>query len=410
MMPVKVKYVLTHVIQYVAPLLQRLAQCPEIDLQVVFDSDAGGRSYFDRGFSREVRWDRSLLEGYRYTVLHPGAPIRRGFWGARGRGLARQLARGETEVVIIHGWSNALNLTAAVIALARGIAVLCRSEMQGYNRGRPWLRWWKPLALHPFLRRVDGLLAIGSLNREAYLAAGVRPERIFWAPYSVEPTLFQPEKLAPAAAAQAQARLGLSPGSLRILFVGKLIRAKRPDDVIAAAALMPARSRCELIFVGDGELRPMLEQKAREAGVRAHFAGFSSQEELGAWYALGDVLVLPSSYEPWGLVVNEAMTMGLPAIVSEVAGCGPDLVLEGRTGYRCRVGDVAAISRALQTLADSPEHLRAMKDAARERVQAFSIDATLAGYLEAIRTVAARARSGRAGAGGGSPAGVGEGT
>jgi glycosyltransferase involved in cell wall biosynthesis len=391
-MPIKVKYILTHVIQYIAPVLQRLAQCQEIDLQVVFGSDAGGRRYHDPGFDREIQWDPSLLTGYDYTVINPGSPVRRGFWGFRGKGLSRLLVRGDTDAVIVHGWSNHLSLTAALLALVRGIPVLCRTEGQPENKGRAPLRRLKPWTLYPLLRRLDGHLAIGSLNRQYCLNMGIRPERIFWAPYSVDTTLFQRDRVAPAARGQEEARIGLTAGSLRVVFVGKLIPAKRPADVIEAVAMMPSHARVEVMMIGEGELRPFLQRLAQARGVRAHFLGFRDQGELPLLYSLADVLVLPSSYEPWGLVVNEAMSMGLTAVVSEACGCGPDLVLEGRTGSVCPVGDRAAIAGELEKMAASPAHLAQLKQGAQERIKDFSIDRTLEGYLQAIRTVAAGGR------------------
>src|ERR1700709_799347 len=66
---VKVAYLVSHPIQYQAPLLRRIAQEPDIDLTVLFGSDFSVRGYQDKGFGVEVAWDVPLLEGYRYRVL-----------------------------------------------------------------------------------------------------------------------------------------------------------------------------------------------------------------------------------------------------------------------------------------------------------------------------------------------------
>jgi len=101
----------------------------------------------------------------------------------------------------------------------------------------------------------------------------------------------------------------------------------------------------------------------------ASFAGFLNQGEIPAAYAAADALVLPSdSGETWGLVVNEAMACGLPAIVSDEVGCGPDLVERGRTGFVFPLDDVRALAQLMATLAEAPHQANAMGQSARERV------------------------------------------
>ena len=126
--------------------------------------------------------------------------------------------------------------------------------------------------------------------------------------------------------------------------------------------------------------------------VRATFAGFLNQTQIADAYAAADVLVLPSDYgETWGLVVNEAMASGLPAIVSDAVGCAPDLVLPGRTGLRHPLGDTAALGRAIARLADDPSVLGAMSREASAHVQGYSIGAAANGIREAAALVARRA-------------------
>jgi len=392
-MPIKVKYVLTHPIQYFVPLVQRLAQREEIALHVVFGTDAGARRYFDGEFGQEIAWDRPLLDGYNYSVLKPGAPLLpRRFGTVRADGLAPFLTRENTDVVIVHGYANHLSLGAILLARGRGLPVLCRTDSHLFKPGSRTGKYLKPLILYPLLRRLDGYLVIGTMNREYYRAIGIKPERLFWTPFSVDTSLFHDRRGSDAERRQEEARLGLRPGSFRVVFCGKLVALKRPEDVIAAVALMPSREQVEVLFIGDGHLRPSLERRARERGVRAHFLGFRNQQELPLMYGLGDVLILPSDHESWGLVVNEAMTVGLPAVVSAVVGCAPDLVREGESGYICPVGDVTAYARALEEMARSPQLRARLQQGARERIKEFHIDRTVEGYVHALDTVTARAK------------------
>jgi glycosyltransferase involved in cell wall biosynthesis len=93
---------------------------------------------------------------------------------------------------------------------------------------------------------------------------------------------------------------------------------------------------------------------AKQQGVRAHVLGFRNQSELPAAYATADLLVLPSREpsETWGLVVNEGFACGLPAVVSDAAGCAPDLITEGQSGSVFAPGDCSALGRALRSHAN----------------------------------------------------------
>jgi glycosyltransferase involved in cell wall biosynthesis len=395
MQRIKVKYVITHAIQYFVQLFQRLAERPELEFEVIYGTDAGAKTYRDHDFGKEIAWDLPMLTGYKYTVLRPDAPLGLGFWDVMGTGIRPLLTRDRTEVVIVHGWRHHLYVSAIATAKVRGLAVLNRMDSQAGDLGRPVLRWLKPLLIHPVLRRLDGHLVVGSQNRQYYLDAGVMPERLFWAPFSIDTALFHPQRLSPEEFKAREERLGFTPGAFRAIFVGKLIPRKRPADLIEALARMPSRQRTEALLVGDGVLLPELKDLARAKGVKVHFLGFRNQSEMPDLFALADVNVLPSSHDASPLAVYEGMSMGLTSIVSDAVGCGPDLVLDGRTGYVCKVGDVEGLARALEKMATDPGHLRQLKDAAWERIQEFTLERTVQGYLTAIQTVAAKARSRR---------------
>jgi glycosyltransferase involved in cell wall biosynthesis len=82
-------------------------------------------------------------------------------------------------------------------------------------------------------------------------------------------------------------------------------------------------------------------------------AGFKNQGQLAPYFEAADALVLPSLYETWGLVVNEAMHFGLPVVVSDQVGCAPDLVQSGESGLLFRSNDASDLARALQELIEN---------------------------------------------------------
>jgi len=135
----------------------------------------------------------------------------------------------------------------------------------------------------------------------------------------------------------------------------------------------------------------MLEAQAAVArhDLPVTFAGFLNQSEIPAAYVASDCLVLPSDYgETWGLVVNEAMACGRPAIVSDRVGCAPDLVIDGVTGAVFPFGATDALARRMVEFAGDQQRLQAMGEHARARVVAhYSIEKSVAGVLQAVRHV-----------------------
>jgi glycosyltransferase involved in cell wall biosynthesis len=122
--------------------------------------------------------------------------------------------------------------------------------------------------------------------------------------------------------------------------------------------------------------------------VPASFVRFLNQTELWRAYTPSDVLVLPSSeHETWGLVANEAMHFGLPVIVSDKVGCGPDLVRDGETGYTFS-HDADGLALVMEKLVKQGEGRRCMGDRARRLVETeYSMPVATAGLKEAIRSI-----------------------
>jgi len=132
---------------------------------------------------------------------------------------------------------------------------------------------------------------------------------------------------------------------------------------------------------------------AHGSGLPVTFAGFLNQTEITRAYAASDCLVLPSDYgETWGLVVNEAMSCGLPAIVSDRAGCGPDLIEEGVTGGMFACGDVNALSLKIRQFASDPEKLADMGQQARRRISDYSVEQAVEGTMCALEYVTTQKR------------------
>jgi glycosyltransferase involved in cell wall biosynthesis len=122
----------------------------------------------------------------------------------------------------------------------------------------------------------------------------------------------------------------------------------------------------------------------------ASFTGFLNQSEMSRAYVAADVLVLPSISETWGLVVNEAMACGLPAVVSDAAGCAPDLIEAGKTGFTFPAGDPAQLAQRLASLLEMKQHGHDFRPALAEKMRTYCTASALSGTLKAVETLAAK--------------------
>lgn len=391
----RLAYLVTHPIQYQAPLLRMIAEQPDIALTTFFCSDFSLKAYMDPGFGKSIAWDISLTDGYDHEFL----PV----WGSKDSlsfvrpwiyGLKKRLLAGDVDVLWVHGWGQLSHILAILMAYRLGIKVLLRGEAGLHLlRHNLFKQWLKDQFLCWLFRRVDGFLAIGRLNLDFYLSYGIPSERVFMMPYAVDNMFFQVQAHRAEAGREAlRSELRLSPDRPIFLFAGKMINRKRAEDLLDAFIGLSRSGQEEpkgyLLFVGDGDQRIALEQRAARLGWDAiRFLGFKNQTELSAYYDLCDAFVLPSIEEPWGLVVNEVMNAGRAVIVSDEVGCHPDLVKDGVNGYVFKAGDVVSLRTALSKIMHDLSRCRMMGLEGRKIVDAFSFQEDLAGLRQAVNSV-----------------------
>jgi glycosyltransferase involved in cell wall biosynthesis len=389
---IRLAYLVTEPIIYQVPLLRRLASEPNLSIKVFFGRDDSSRQY-DAGFGTPVRWDIPMLEGYDHETL-PG--IRRSgqvsFTCPFNYGLRSQLLKGHFDALWIHGYMRWNHWLAIASAKQLGLKVLIRDEATDISRERsPTRRFVRKQFFSWLARNVDAFLAIGTLNAAYYIRQGIDRARIFSVPYAVDNAFFQSEAKKCSATRDAlRASLSISDRRPVILFVGKLMPRKRPNDLLRAYLALSPDGRIEpeahLVFVGEGELKPALQRMAEATGWDSiKFVGFKNQSELPAFYNLCDVFVMPTVHEPWGLVVNEAMNAGRAIVVSSEVGCAPDLVRNGVNGITFRARDVDDLARALRTCLRDPERLTEMGTRSLQRINEWSFEEDILGIHSALR-------------------------
>jgi glycosyltransferase involved in cell wall biosynthesis len=382
----------SHPIQYQAPLFRRLAIRLNGALEVFFCHEHGVRPSFDHGFGRVIQYDVPLTEGYRHRFLrnlapHPSLTFR----GQISPEIVPLLARGGFDAVVVHGYASVTNLLAILGRWRHRPRVLLRGDssilLRPAARSR---RVAKQLLLRPLFRRVDHFLAAGTANRRYYESFGVPPERITLAPYSVDNEYFaarsEAARLDPAT---YRARHGLPQGRPLFVFCGKLIPLKRPFDLLHAFAVARRQAPCGLAIIGDGELTDAVRAEVARLGLAddVKLLGFRNQSEIPELFGCADALVLPSMIEAWGLVMNEAMACGLALTASDRVGGAGDLIQDN--GAIFPTGDVQALGAILSEWATTPSLLERHKRASLARIQDWSMERTVDGFVAGVHAALA---------------------
>jgi glycosyltransferase involved in cell wall biosynthesis len=390
-----VAFINTHPIQYFAPLYADLNRTKDLSITVLYCSDQSLRGATDHGFGRTVKWDIDLLAGYEARFIRGadrrGAPD--SFFSMIAPQLWQEVRSGGFDALVVHGHTPAAMLLAATAAKTARVPSFLRCETHlGLRRSTLKSLLRRPL-IGTCYRQLDGVLAIGSANREFYRAVGVPERRIFDMPYAVDNERFMTgARLASGQRAELRSGLGVEDNRPIVLYAAKFQRRKRPDDLLRAAARLNREdANFHIVMIGSGEMEPELRGLTRQLGLpNIHFAGFVNQAALPRFYAACDVFVLPSENEPWGLAVNEAMCAGLPIVASAEIGCVPDLVQDSRNGRTFNAGDINGLSEALRPLLADPELRRRMGAGSREIIAGWSYAECGVGLRAALASVGLR--------------------
>jgi glycosyltransferase involved in cell wall biosynthesis len=286
-------------------------------------------------------------------------------WRKGGR-IIRWLAENDVRVVVVQGYNDLGRLR--IIRWCRRKGVPCflsgDSNILG-DRATGVRKWVKRQVLPRVIRQCTGVMAAGSRGEAYFAKYGAAPRDIFLFPYEPDYGLIQ--DVSRHVIETLGRRFDLKPERRRILFAGRMINEKRPDLALDAfVRIAEQRPDWDLILMGDGVLRGRLEGSVPDRVTsRVTWTGFiARQEEVSALYRLCDVLVLPSEYEPWAVVVNEAAAAGLAIVCSNVVGAAAELVRDGVNGWTFPPGDLETLVVRLLDVTDA-RNIDRMKSASK---------------------------------------------
>jgi len=381
-----VAIIASHVIQYQDPFFRLLAADPEIDLTVFYCSRAGAETYRDADMQTSLRWDIELLQGYRHVFLR-NFGFGDGYTRLINPGVIPAVLRGRFDAVIFFlGWGTITSLLGIAACRASGTPFFLYGDSSFPPPEDSWRRRLRAGFVRSIFRLASGFLVSGVLNAAYYRHYGADERRFFLLPWAIDNERFIAASRMPAEEREAmRARHGIEPGQVAFVFSAKLVERKDPLTLLRAVTRMRERDRAVIVFLGHGGLRKQLETVARENGIAARFAGFVNQSELPKYYAMCDAFVLPSVYEPRGAVINEAMSAGLPVVVTDRCGSIGDIVQENDNAFIYPAGDAAALADDLDRLVADPELRARMGARSREIIDGWSYARGVEGVKAALR-------------------------
>ena len=362
---------------------------------VAYCSLRGADAGYDPEFGTTVQWDMPLLDGYPWMQLKNLGSGSESFLGLWNPGVWKTIRQGQFDAVLCYtGYRCATFWTAWLAAKISGTAFLFGTDAIALTPrdGQSWKVAPKKVLWPWLFRRADQVIVPSSGSRDLMLSLRVPSDRVTVTPYSVDNDWWM-EQSAKVDRQAVRSSWGIREGDIVVLFCAKLQSWKRPLDPLRAFA-KTALPNAYLVYAGEGPMRAELQAEANRLGIadRVRFLGFVNQTQLPAVYTAADVMVLSSEYEPFAVVVNEAICCGCPVIASDRVGAARDLVAPVATELVYPCGDLEALSGALRSALSDRERLASLAAAARERIRSWSPKENIDRTIEAIGAAVSRIR------------------
>ncbi len=370
----------THPIQYRSPVFKKISKLYKDFLVVFFNDkfDFGKWWFHERPKIKTENFFLPLKEGFpNITINTEKLGIIKTFFE-----IKKIITNEKPSSILIYGYYLPEHWIIRYLSYKQKIPLFFIGETFDTS-GNFFKRFIKLKIKKFFFSKIQGIISIGEKNYSHYLNLGILEKRIVKAKYCVDNSLFSlTKKESEELRNQIRKMLSIREKAFVILFVGRLFDRKRPFDILAIQNRL-SKYDVYSIIVGDGPLSFKLKKMSNEKSI---ITGFKNQKELKEFYHMSDILILPSEYETWGLVVNEAFSAGIPAIVTEKCGVANELVVEGKTGFIYKVGDIDDAAKKIESLILNRELYSTLSKNAKNLVENnYSIDAFAHTIIDAMK-------------------------
>lgn len=346
------------------------------------------REVYDKsGFQMQYYYCETGLTGKDDLELPNGAVLGQGDKKQRKKTLEQLLNSFQPDFCIINGYTGIDQTIAIKYCIKYKIPYGIDSDTPLHIPANPIKAAIKKFYLHnlfdhPFCFGIPG----GTPQKENLEYYGITRERNFSCPMTVSSERIGREYNALPSKTVLKKKYGVE-GKKVFLFVGRLEPVKNVELLIDAFVQISKENKdVALMIVGDGTLMRSLKEKVKQSGTNEiYFEGYRVFPELIEYYKVADIFVLPSSFEPWGLVVNEAMICGLPVLISSKVGCETDLVDHNKNGIIFESENTEALLSAMKKMLSVD--LKLMGEAAKLKMKRWSFESYLPEFQERVTRI-----------------------
>jgi len=322
---------------------------------------------------RDDSWSNFIIKNFNYKIL-PGKSV--GVAEAYCPSVVKELINKRYDKIVVCNYSTPTGRIAINYMRRHKIKYFIEGD-GGFAKSGKGL---KEKLKRYFLKNASGYLSTAEEHDKYYLTYGAEKEKIFRYPFT---SLFYKDIIDTVPSKENKLKLREELGIREkkvILSVGQFIYRKGFDVLINAMKNQNETVGC--YFVGGKETEEYINLKNRLSLNNVHFVGFKNKEELKKYYQSADLFVLPTREDIWGLVINEAMSNGLPIISTNRCIAGLELVKNGENGFIVPVDDVDALSQKIETILSSEQILETMGKKSLDKIRDYTFEQMAKRHME----------------------------
>lgn len=334
----------------------------------------------------EQKNENSRNSNWFSNIIHNFQPIMLKHWD---KGINRikydifnQFKKTKYDLAIAYEYSTLTSILFIIMCKINKIPYLINSDGNFINS-----HLIKDIVKRFLISGAAGCLASGKYAKEYFLFYGAREEDIYFHNFtSLYADDILSEPIDPEKKIRLRNRLQLSRYSKIVITVGRFIRSKRIDVLISAWEHLP--SDWLLVIVGEGELEHDYKRQVEDASLaNVIFTGHLKAEKLKEYYLASDLFVLPTELDVWGLVVNEALSSGLPVITTDKCIAGLELITDGHNGYISSVGDVESLSTKIKDILLDEKKYPLFSTNALNSIKNYTYESVSSSHMYAIKKI-----------------------
>ena len=369
----KLAIITTHPIQYNAPWFRLLSERNNISVKVFYTlSQWREGTLKDPGFGKTIEWDIPLLDGYEFKFITntSKSPGTRRYGGIVNPTLVKAITSWSPTAVLIFGWNFKSHLQC-LRYFHRRIPVFFRGDSTLLGETPGFKKVIRNVVLTWVYKHIDAAFFVGTHNKDYFMRHGLKAHQLILAAHAIDNRRYmQPEHIYSEEAGKWRQSLGIPENNFVVLYAGKFEEAKNVSILIEVAKRFTNKD-ISFVLAGNGPMETSLKETS---GSNVFFLAFQNQQQMPVLYRMGDLFVLPSKSETWGLAVNEAMACSRAVLVSDKCGCAADLVEEGRNGYCFISGDVDDLAHKISLMLKQKAALKEMGHSSFKMIEHFTFE------------------------------------